>query len=63
MLEEVVHWLLMPDVVSYNTAMSACDKGKKWEASVGLLQVIVQRFPKPSVVSCNAAISACEKGT
>ena len=31
LLQEMVHQLLTPDAVSFNAAISACEKGKEWE--------------------------------
>ena len=52
----------MPDVVSCNAAMSACEKGEQWEEALRLLEELPHRSLMPSVVSCSAAMSACEKG-
>ena len=54
--------MLIPDVVSFSAAISACEKGKQWEAALGLLQEMVHQLLTPGVVSFNSAISACEKG-
>ena len=57
---------LIPDVVSYSTAISACEKGKRWQEALQLLlemlQEMLHRSLTPNVVSHSAAISACEKG-
>ena len=54
---------MTPDVVSYNAAISACEKGKQWEGALTLLQEMVRLVITPGVVSFSAATSACEKGT
>ena len=41
LLQEMVHKLLTPNVVSFNAAMSACEKGKQWEGALGLLHEMV----------------------
>ena len=41
MLQEVMHYLLTPNVVSRNSAISACEKGKHWEEALGLLKEMV----------------------
>ena len=41
LLQEMVHQLLTPDVVSFNASISACEKGKQWEGALGLLQEMV----------------------
>ena len=48
--------------MSFNAAISACEKGKQWEGALGLLQEMVHQLLPPDVVSFNTAVSACEKG-
>ena len=62
MLQEMVHQLLTPDVVSFPASISAFEKGKQWEEALGLLQEMVHQLLTTDVVSFNAGISACEKG-
>ena len=50
-------------MISYNAAISACEKGSQWEKALGLLQEMTSSGIKPNVISYNAAISACEKGS
>ena len=54
--------MLMPNVVSWSAAISACEKGEQWEGALGLLQEMVHQLLTPDVVSWSAAIRACEKG-
>ena len=35
-----LHWLQMPDVISWRTAISACEKGKQWEYAHVLLHEV-----------------------
>ena len=46
MLQEMVHQSLMPNVVTYSAAISACEKGKHWEGVLGLLQEMVPQQGK-----------------
>ena len=48
--------------ISYNAAISACEKGKQWEEALRLLQQMTCRTLTPDEISYNAAINACEKG-
>ncbi len=48
-------------MISYNAAISACEKGGQWEQAMQLLQQMVKQGITPNVISYNAAISACEK--
>ena len=51
LLQEMVHQLLTPNVVSWSAAISACEKGKQWEGALGLLQEMVHQLLTPDVVS------------
>eukprot|EP00397_Hematodinium_sp_SG-2012_P010854 GEMP01010980.1.p1 GENE.GEMP01010980.1~~GEMP01010980.1.p1 ORF type:complete len:618 (+),score=142.76 GEMP01010980.1:258-2111(+) len=54
--------IVRPDVVSYNSAISACEKGHQWELTVRLLRDMCRiKHMTPDVVSFTAAISACGK--
>ena len=53
---------LEPDVISYNSAISACEKGQQWQQALMLFSEMGQQHVVPNVVTHNAAISACEKG-
>merc|ERR1711966_109308 len=54
---------IQPDVVTYNAAISACEKGGKWEKALSLHKEMRGDGLKPNVISYSAAISACQKGT
>eukprot|EP00913_Durusdinium_trenchii_P033234 g31112.t1 len=47
-------------VISFNSAVSACEKGREWQRAL----LVLKRLPfddlRPSVISFNSAISACE---
>ena len=51
-----------PDVISYNSAISACEKGQQWEQALRLLLEMRSSRLEPNVMSYNSAISACSKG-
>ena len=50
-----------PDTISYSAAVSACEKGGRWELALELLNEC-KTWSTPNTISYNAAISACEKG-
>merc|ERR1739841_325877 len=52
---------LVPDVISYSAAISACEKGGQWQVALGLLATMQEAALVPNVISYSAAISACEK--
>ena len=49
------------DEITRRAAISACEKGRRWEQALRLLHEMWRSQLEPDVVSCNAAISACEK--
>ena len=51
-----------PNVISYSSAISACEKEKQWGRTLNVLQEMTDRGIMPDVISYNSAISACEKG-
>ena len=54
--------IFLPDVVTWSTAITACEKGQQWEGAFALLQEMGHQLLTPDAVSWNAAISACEMG-
>ena len=62
MLEQMRSEGIEPNVITYSAAISACEKGKKWEKALSLLEQMRDARIKPDVISYSAAISACEKG-
>ena len=51
MLQEMVHQLLTPNVLSWSAAISACEKGEQWEGALGLLQEMVHQLLAPDMLS------------
>ena len=53
---------IMPDIISYSAAISACDNGRQWQqaSALGLLAVMQQTAVLPTVTSYIAALSACD---
>ena len=49
-------------MITYNAAISACEKGQKPQQALHLLQELQLRGLLPDVITYSAAISACEKG-
>ncbi|CAE8642328.1 unnamed protein product [Polarella glacialis] len=46
--------------VSYSASISACERGRRWEVCLALLQEMPLTRATPNTISFNAAISACE---
>ena len=53
---------LLPNVITYSAAISACAKGLQPDHALRLLQDMQHQGLMPDVITYNAAISACEKG-
>ena len=53
---------IQPNVISYNAAISACEKGGRWQEALTLFEAMTKAQIQPTVISYNAAVSACEKG-
>ena len=52
---------VVPDVITYNALISACEKGKQPERALQLFEAMKQGLV-PKVITNNTLISACEKG-
>lgn len=51
----------MPDVISYSSVISACDKGEQWLMALSVLSSMEDAAVRPNAISFNSAISACAK--
>ena len=49
-------------MITYSAAISACEKGHKWEKTRDLLCEMRQCRIAPETIAYSATISACEKG-
>jgi pentatricopeptide repeat protein len=52
---------IQPNVISYNAAITACEKGMQWEKALELFEQAERDGVKRDTCTFNAAISACEK--
>ena len=53
---------VIPNEISYNATISACEKGGRWQQALMLLEAMQKVKVTPSEISYTATISACEKG-
>ena len=49
-------------MITYNAAISACEKGPRPHLALHMLQQLQVRGFRPDVITYSAAISVCEKG-
>ena len=53
---------LLPDIISYSSGISGCEKCRQRQHALGLLEGPWQNDLQPNVISYSSAISACGKG-
>jgi pentatricopeptide repeat protein len=53
---------LLPDLITMNSAISACEKGGQWQKALTLLESMPRLGLQPDVITMSAAILACERG-
>jgi pentatricopeptide repeat protein len=51
-----------PNVVSFNAAIGACEKGEQWQLALGLLDEMPRRSIQPDSITYNQVIMACAAG-
>ena len=51
------------DLYTFNTVISALDKGRQWEKALEVFRKIDRYHLKPNVISFNSTLSACAKGS
>ena len=56
------HNVLPPNVISNNSAISACEPGGHWQHALGMLLRMQHNDVLPDVVNYSSAISACARG-
>ena len=52
---------LLPDVITYSAATSACEEAQQWQRALGLLVEVQKAHLLPNVFTYSAPISTCEK--
>ena len=53
---------VLPDVITYNAAISACEKSEQWQQALGVLAEKRKISMLLDVITYSSAISACAKG-
>ena len=52
----------MADQISYNSAISACEKSREWCQAIWLMTLLHRQRLQPDLITYNSAISACGQG-
>ena len=52
----------LPDLISYNAALSTCSKGQQWQLALSLLGRMAMEKVESDAVSFNSALSSCCEG-
>jgi len=60
-LEEMRGLVLLPDIVTYTSAMNACQGGHTWDESLQLFHFVCRSACQPNLLTYNALLSACER--
>ena len=58
----IQHTCIAPNVFTYNALISACERSKQAERTLGLFEAMQRQGVVPDVITYNALVSACEKG-
>ena len=58
LLKALRQWEIIPDIVSYSAAISACEKGAEWLLLSEILKKLRQWCLQPDAISYSAAINA-----
>ena len=51
------------DIISFNTAIRACEKGSQWQQALSLMSEARHRHLQVDVICYNAVMAACSEGT
>ena len=61
-MEAMLHRGHLPNVITYNALISACEKGTLPQSALQLLEAMLHQGLRPGVIAYNALVSTCEKG-
>ena len=53
---------MVPNAITYNAVISACEKGKQPEQALEVFQALMQQGVVLDAITYDALISACETG-
>ncbi|CAE7563421.1 unnamed protein product [Symbiodinium natans] len=53
----------IPDIITYNTSMSVCERAGEWQAASHLFGEVAQESLQADVITYSAAVGACERSS
>merc|ERR1712107_455006 len=59
LLNQMQHRGLLPDVITYNAAISACEKGQQPQQALQLLDQMQHRGLLPDIITYSVAVNVC----
>lgn len=62
-LKEAKSWLIIPNMISFNSAISTCDKAGEWQLAISLMEEASQARLFPGIVTFNSCINACQESS
>ena len=60
MIEAMLLYGLVPDVITYSALISACEKRGQPQRAIALFLAMQRQGLVPDVITCSALMSACE---
>ena len=52
---------MVPDIITYNALISACENGNQPERALELFEAMQRQCMVPNIITYNVLISTCEK--
>ena len=53
---------VVPNAITYNALIGACEKGKQPEPALNVFETLVQQGVVPNAITYSELINTCEKG-
>ena len=61
LLEAMRRQGVVPNIITYNALISACEKGKKFGRAFNVCEAMLRQGIMPDIVGYTALISTCDK--
>ncbi|CAN0047020.1 unnamed protein product, partial [Choristocarpus tenellus] len=61
-LKEMKANSILPNVITYNSCITACGRGKQWKTAISLLEEMKANGIVPDVITYSSCITACGNG-